>query len=456
MNNLQPNNKEITSARLLRTSQQELRNDLLVPKLRFKEFEGEWSKKRLNTINIKVIDGDRGKNYPNGNDFSNDGFCLFLNAKNVTKKGFSFAVTSFISKEKDLLLRKGKLKRFDIVLTTRGSVGHIAYYNESIHFENLRINSGMVLIRTDSKFVVSNYLNRYFRSNQIQNEIKKISFGSAQPQLTVGEIVKFKIAFPSLKEQQKIATFLTAVDTKIQQLGQKKELLANYKKGVMQQLFSQQLRFKPDSNKTGVIANDSEAISNSKNEQNSFPDWEEKRLGEIADIKRGAGSQYINYVNKESNSIRLIRIGDFLGNEPVFIKNTNDIKRFRISKDDILIAGTGATAGITFKVPNEFIDLAFSYNAPRIRAKKVKADFLIFYLKSDLILRQQRGLFTGNAQPFLDTKAINNFKLKIPSLKEQQKIANYLSAIDKKIETVQTQIDKTQAFKKGLLQQMFV
>ena len=94
-----------------------------------------------------IIDGDRGKNYPKQNEFFPEGYCLFLNAGNVTPNGFSFEENSFITQEKDDLLRKGKLQRGDIVYTTRGTVGNAALYSESVPFENRRINSGMVILR---------------------------------------------------------------------------------------------------------------------------------------------------------------------------------------------------------------------------------------------------------------------------------------------------------------------
>ena len=111
----------------------------LAPKLRFHEFSEEWKSENLKELNLKIIDGDRGNNYPNGDEFLNSGYCLFLNAKNVTLNGFNFQEKSFITKHKDEQLRKGKLIRNDIILTTRGTVGNIAYYNESVLFKNLRI-----------------------------------------------------------------------------------------------------------------------------------------------------------------------------------------------------------------------------------------------------------------------------------------------------------------------------
>jgi type I restriction enzyme S subunit len=179
-------------------------------------------------------------------------------------------------------------------------------------------------------------------------------------------------------------------------------------------------------------------------------------LSEIAEIKRGAASQHLNYVEKNHpNAIRLIRINDFLNDEAVFVEDTSDIKRFRVKTGDILIAGTGATAGITFIIDSKFNDLAYSYNAPRIRVEKANNQFVYQYLKSDSIIKQQRRLFVGNAQPFLDITTIGNFKLFIPSLPEQQKIASCLLSLDDLI-TAQTQkIEQLQWHKKGLLQGLF-
>ncbi|WP_421808695.1 restriction endonuclease subunit S [Flagellimonas sp.] len=189
-----------------------------------------------------------------------------------------------------------------------------------------------------------------------------------------------------------------------------------------------------------------------------IPDnWSLKRLNDVADVKRGAGSQYLKYVKENSaNNIRLIRIGDFLGTAEVkYIEYTENIKRFRISEGDLLIAGTGATAGITFLVSKEYHDLAFSYNAPRIRTKEsIDNHFLYQMLKSELILRQQHALFTGNAQPFLDTKAISNFKLPIPPIEEQKKISEILSTWDAAITDTQNLIQQLKLRKKGLMQQL--
>ena len=105
---------------------------MAAPKLRFKEFDGDWTSSDFSKASVQIIDGDRGFNYPKSDDFYDDEFCLFLNAGNVTKQGFNFENTQFITKNKDSSLRKGKLERNDLVITTRGTVGNVAYFNDNV------------------------------------------------------------------------------------------------------------------------------------------------------------------------------------------------------------------------------------------------------------------------------------------------------------------------------------
>ena len=183
--------------------------------------------------------------------------------------------------------------------------------------------------------------------------------------------------------------------------------------------------------------------------------WNITKLSDLADVKRGAGSQYLTYVDEPDEGIRLIRIGDFLGDNAKFVSHTSDMDRFILKKDDILIAGTGATAGITFEVPAHFEGYAFSYNAPRIRPKRhVDKVFLVNFLTSDEITKQQRRLFTGNAQPFLDTKAIGGFKIWTPPLPEQRKIADILSTWDAAIEKTEALLATAKAQKRALMQSL--
>ncbi|PUB10524.1 restriction endonuclease subunit S [Yoonia sediminilitoris] len=183
--------------------------------------------------------------------------------------------------------------------------------------------------------------------------------------------------------------------------------------------------------------------------------WSITKLSDLADVKRGAGSQYLTYVDDPDDGIRLIRIGDFLGDNPKYVSHTPDMNRFILKKGDILIAGTGATAGITFEVPEHFEGFAFSYNAPRIRPKSsVDKVFLVNFLKSNEITKQQRSLFTGNAQPFLDTKAIGGFRISTPPLPEQRKIADILATWDAAIEKTEALLATAKDQKRALMQSL--
>lgn len=164
---------------------------------------------------IEIIDGDRGKNYPKQDQFTEKGYCLFLNAKNVTSEGFNFTENNFISEERDNLLGKGKLERGDVILTTRGTVGNVALYNEKVPYDNVRINSGMVILRT-KKGLINEYLYWVLKSNNFKKQIDSFKSGTAQPQLPISSLNNMEIVLPPIEIQQKIVKILSNIDNKIQ------------------------------------------------------------------------------------------------------------------------------------------------------------------------------------------------------------------------------------------------
>ncbi len=168
----------------------------------------------LGKLDISVIDGDRGKNYPHKNELFADGYCLFLSAGNVTKNGFEFGNNVYISKEKDDILRNGKLIRNDIVITTRGTVGNVGLYDESIKYDHVRINSGMLIIRC-GEGIDSQFLYHVLRSKRFANQILSIQTGSAQPQLPKSHFTKMTIPNIPLQDQKKISVILGDIDAKI-------------------------------------------------------------------------------------------------------------------------------------------------------------------------------------------------------------------------------------------------
>lgn len=217
--------------------------ELLTGKKRLPGFSGKWEVKTFEEV-LRVIDGDRGDNYPSNDELLNNGYCLFLSAKNVTKEGFKFSECIFITKEKDDLLGKGKLVKKDLVLTTRGTVGNIAFFDDSVPFENIRINSGMVIIRNEDKNLDNIYLYSFLKSNFFQYQVDRVVFGSAQPQLTVKVISKFEIPFPLLPEQKAIAEILSDIDKEIEALEKNRDKYKAIKQGMMQELLTGKTRLK--------------------------------------------------------------------------------------------------------------------------------------------------------------------------------------------------------------------
>ena len=165
---------------------------------------------------VNIIDGDRGKNYPKEKDFFDEGYCLFLNTKNVTNRGFNFNTNKYITKEKDNSLRSGKLNRYDIVMTTRGTIGNCGFYDDFVKYDNIRINSGMVIFRVISDKIFQKYLYMFLTSNIMREQILSCTTGTAQPQLPIWTINKLYFFLPPLSEQKRIASILSALDDKIE------------------------------------------------------------------------------------------------------------------------------------------------------------------------------------------------------------------------------------------------
>ena len=164
----------------------------------------------LMNTDIELIDGDRGSNYPSKDEFSNEGYCLFLDASNITEKGFDFSSTQFITKDKDEKLRKGKLKRNDIVMMTRGSVGNVALYDESVKYDNIRINSGMIIIRCHYDYDAV-FLYYMLKCNFIKKQINDIMSGSVQKQLPVS-LIKSLILFKEDEVKKYLLTIIRKID----------------------------------------------------------------------------------------------------------------------------------------------------------------------------------------------------------------------------------------------------
>ncbi|MBE6962748.1 MAG: restriction endonuclease subunit S [Ruminococcaceae bacterium] len=211
-------------------------------KARFVELFGdaEHNEKGLPTSPMtelcEIIDGDRGKNYPKQEEFSEEGFCLFLNAKNVTSNGFSFENCMYITEEKDKILRNGKLSRGDVVLTTRGTLGNLAFYDESVPYEHMRINSGMVILRMKRDRITERFFIEQFKM-QLASIKERIASGSAQPQLPISTMNKIVMLVPDVELQNQFAAFVEQTDKSKLAIQQSLNKLETLEKSLIQKYF---------------------------------------------------------------------------------------------------------------------------------------------------------------------------------------------------------------------------
>ncbi|MHB8338970.1 MAG: restriction endonuclease subunit S [Ignavibacteriaceae bacterium] len=202
--------------------------------------DNEWKEYKLSNAPLKIIDGDRGKNYPSQEEFYDTGDCLFLSTRNVRKAGFDFSSKQYITAEKDGLLRKGKLCRNDIVLTTRGTIGNLAFFNNKVPYDNIRINSGMVIIRPEIMALNPNYCFYLFRG--LQKDFETFTSGSAQPQLPIKDLNEMNISLPGLSEQRAIASILSSLDDKIDLLHRQNKTLEQLAETLFRQWFVEEAK----------------------------------------------------------------------------------------------------------------------------------------------------------------------------------------------------------------------
>ena len=376
----------------------------LVPAIRFKEFEGDWNNKQLKEICSFFSGGtptSSNKEYYTGD-------IPFIGSGNI----FDSNVSNYITEE---ALNSSSAKIVEV-----GDLLYALYGANSgevgISKMSGAINQAILCIRTDSEKI--DFIHCLLVLNKDKIVGKYLQGG--QGNLSANIVKKLKYHFPSLPEQQKIASFLSAVDEKIQQLTKKKSLLEQYKKGVMQALFSGSLRFKDENG-------------------NPYPDWEEKRLGELCSTTTG---------KLDANAMR--EDGEY--RFYTCAREYYQIDKYAFDTEALLVSGNGANVGYIHYYKGKFNAYQRTYVLDGF-------DQNIFYIKKYLEKNLYERIHVekkdGNT-PYITLSTITEMKVDLPCQPEQQKIATYLSSIDTKIEAVNNQITQTQTFKKGLLQQMFV
>lgn len=400
------------------------------PALRFPEFKGEWELKKVNELGSLEGGGTpttKEKTYWSGD-------IPWISSSDIVEDDIHFInVSRFITKEAIQNSATKLIPENSILIVTRVGVGKVA------------VSKTNLCTSQDFQSLVPFKDNPTFLAYLIQlKAIKMLEFnqGTSIKGITKSDLGDIVTSIPPLPEQQKIAAFLTAVDDKIQQLTRKKGLLEQYKKGVMQQLFSQQLRFKQE-------------------DGNDFPDWEENTIDSVTKVTAGATPSTVKdafwdgdipWMNSgELNLKRVYKVENSITELGLKNSSTKLIPRFCVL---IGLAGQGKTRGT---VAMNMFELCTNQSIAAIHPNDeyFLPDFLYYNL--DMRYDELRALSTGDGgRGGLNLQIIKALSISFPSINEQQKIASFLSAIDDKINQVSTQLQHIQQYKKGLMQKMFV
>nr|WP_067724376.1 restriction endonuclease subunit S [Acinetobacter terrae] len=405
---------------------------MTAPKLRFKEFNGDWSTNKIEEISVVTSGGTPSRSvieYWNGDipwvttslvDFN------YINKAEeyITQVGLDNSSAKLFPKDTILMamygqgITRGKVAILGIEATTNQACAAIKLKNSF-----------------DTKFIFQNLMNRY-------EEIRDLSNEGGQKNLSAGIIKEILISFPSKQEQTKVASFLSTVDKKISQLTYKHELLSQYKQGMMQKLFSQQIRFKAD-------------------DGSDFGEWYEKKLSEICmKIKDGThfspktfevgDYKYLTSKNVKNGYLDFSKLEYVNKEEHLKIYSSCDVQF-----GDVLLTKDGTIGQCCVNTLREEFSLLSSVAFLRLKPEYDNY-FLYHLLVSDFGQKEINGAIAGQALKRITLTKINDFSFSFPCLEEQTKIANFLSSIDQKIEVVAQQIEQAKTWKKGLLQQMFV
>ena len=403
------------------------------PQLRFSEFNDEWNDEKLG-MNATFL---KGKGISKS-DIVEDGKNSCIRYGELYTEYNEVITKDKIVSKTNVEIKKSKLSIENDVLIPSSGETHLDIATASC------IKVSGVILGGDLNVIRSNYngvfLAYYLNSNK-KKQIAQLAQGNSVVHLYNKNLSSLSLNIPSEQEQQKIASFLQQVDQKIDLLSQKITALETYKKGLMQKLFSQEIRFKQD-------------------DGSDFSDWEEKQLGKIFLDRKGKGISKSKITNDGIHDCILYgelytRYNEVI-TEVHSKTNTNEGIPSKIG--DLLIPSSTTTTGI---------DLAnvTALNKPEVRLggdiiilrskKAINNIFYSYYLsnyKKKAIASRAQGITIVH----LYFSGIKDLFIHYPCLEEQTKLANFLIAIDDKINQTQQQLQQTRTFKKGLLQQIFV
>ncbi|MFQ3781402.1 restriction endonuclease subunit S [Staphylococcus saprophyticus] len=393
-----------------------------IPKLRFPEFIEEWCNKDVGQV-VNVYDGTHQTP-----KYTNKGI-KFLSVENIK----TLKSNKFISKEafeKDFKVRP---EFGDILMTRIGDVGTPKVVNSN---EDLAYYVSLALLKPKS--IYSYFLEALIKSPTIQNEIWRKTLHIAFPKkINKNEIAKIMISYPKSEEQEKIGNFFSKLDRQIELEEQKLEKLEGQKKGYMQKIFSQELRFKDENG-------------------NTFEEWKNTNfnyfMSEPDNLEKGIDlrKDQLLTVKLEGNGVSKANI-----NRALKMGSTVYYKRFAGQ----FIYGKQNFFNGAFGIVPKFLNNYYSSGdvpALNIDYSKIDSKYFINYISRKDYYKKKEAFSTGTGSKRIHEKTLLDFDIMLPSVEEQEKIGDFFSEIDNFIEKQSYKVELLKERKKGFLQKMFV
>ena len=408
------------------------------PKLRFPEFNSNWTHDNLENV-AEIFDGTHQTPL-----YTKTGV-QFVSVENIED---IYKSEKYISHE-EYDKYKNKPQINDILMTriTAGVIGETAMVTKDVP---LAYYVSLALIRCEKLF--PSYVEKYIHSIQFRKELYKRIIHTAFPKkINLGDIGKCLVGITNEQEQQKIAEFLSTIDTVIEKQKETVSAWEERKKVVMQKLFSQEVRFKAD-------------------DGSKFPDWKEQSFSDVFEnLNNSTFSR--DCLNYEAGSVKYIHYGDILikfgfvidvqsSNVPYVNEDLNCEKYVPLSDGDIVIADTAEddTVGKAVEIMNTHCGKTISglHTIACHPREKFASKYLGYFMNADIYHNQLRPYMQGIKVTSISKTNIALTKILVPCLAEQQKIADCLSSLDEVIGKQKATLAAWEELKKGLLQQMFI
>ena len=403
---------------------------MIVPKLRFSEFKDEWNEKLLSDFTTF----SKGKGLSKSDIVKNGKNPCIRYGELYTTYGSTISeAISYTNLDKNNCVLS---KKNQIIIPSSGETQIDIATASCVLSDDIILGGDLNILTTNENGIFL----AYYLSSAKKNDIAQLAQGNSVVHLYAKELATLKINYPSKEEQTKIAEFLSTVDNKISQLSRQLELLNQYKKGVMQKIFSQEIRFKNDNGE-------------------DFGEWEEVPLNQIASkvTVKNRGNK-VTEVLTNSATQGIIKQSDFFDREIVSESNINGY--YVVEVDDFVYnprISVHAPVGPIKR--NKITQGIMSPLYTVFRFKEGNLDFLSYFFETNFWHDYVKSVANSGARH--DRMNITNsdfleMPILLPSIQEQEKIAEFLTAIDKRIDHTTAQLIHTKQWKKGLLQQMFV